>query len=75
MHLQVHLLPKEGVNKSEISSDFRIYQSMTIGTAHCSKCLCQVQMPPCSKQMQVREVPRTIESHSSVPWAGALVVW
>lgn len=29
MHLQVHLLPKEGVNKSEISSGFHIYQSMT----------------------------------------------
>lgn len=46
-HLQVHLLPKEGVNESEISSGFQIYQSMTTDTARGSKCLCQMlQMLP-----------------------------
>lgn len=47
MHLQVYLLPKEGVNKSEIISGFHIYQSMTTDTVHGSKCLCQMlQMLP-----------------------------
>lgn len=56
MHLQVYLLPKEGVNKSEIISGFHIYQSMTTDTVHGSKCLCQMlQMLPWSKQMQKRE--------------------
>lgn len=44
MHLQVHLL--EGVNESEISSGFQIYQSVTTDTVHSSKCLCQMQMLP-----------------------------
>lgn len=71
MHLPVHLLPKEGVNKSEISSGFQSYQSMTIDTVHSSKCLWQMQMLPWCKQMQVRELHRTLQSCSSVPWAGA----
>jgi len=71
MHLQVHLLPNEGVNKNEISSGFPVHQSRATDTVHSSKRLCRMQTLPWSKQMQARELRRTLRSRSSVPWAGA----